>query len=100
NHPPLIGRFTTGIEVTPWEHREAFQRLVLDARVSGTYHSPGREYSELFDALGTSQAKSLRDPNPGSYRLAPDNTSSVADTSSQVFFTGITDQQAYGSVGA
>src|SRR5262249_26173252 len=56
--------------------------------------------SELFDALGTSQAKSLRDANPASYHLANDGVTSVADPATKVFFTGITDQQAYGSVGA
>ena len=67
NHPPLFGNFSMGMEVIPWEHREQFQRLVTDFRVSGTYHSAGREYSELFDALGSSQAPSLRNPNPGGY---------------------------------
>lgn len=101
NRPPLIGSFTVGTEVFPYENKETFQRLGLDFRVRGTYHSPGREYSELFDALGSSQAKSLRDPNPGAYRASPnDSFVSVADPSApKVFFTGVTDQQAYGSFG-
>jgi hypothetical protein len=99
NHPPLQGTFGMGIEVIPYEHREQFQRLIGDFRVTGSYHSPGREYSELFDALGASQAPSLRNPNPGSYHAGPGG--SVADPAAQkVYFTGITDQQAYGSVGA
>jgi hypothetical protein len=102
NHPPLVGTFSMGMEVIPWEHREQFQRLVADFRLSGTYHSAGREYSELFDALGSSQAPSLRTANPGAYHADPSNPSqSVQDPSAQqVFFTGITDQQAYASVGA
>lgn len=101
NRPPLLGSFTVGTEIFPYENKEAFQRLGLDFRVRGTYHSPGREYSELFDALGSSQAKSLRDPNPGAYRASPaDSFASVADPNSpKVFFTGVTDQQAYGSFG-
>jgi hypothetical protein len=99
NHPPLQGTFLMGVEVIPWEHREQFQRLVGDLRLSGSYHSPGREYSELFDALGSSQAPSIRNPNPSAYHFN-NSTQSVADPNSQqVYFTGITDQQAYGSLG-
>jgi hypothetical protein len=108
NHPPLVGTFLMGLEVIPWEHREQFQRLIGDLRVAGTYHSPGREYSELFDALGSSQAPSLRTPNPGAYHLGTytdangkQQSGSVADPSAQkAYFTGITDQQAYGSIGS
>jgi hypothetical protein len=101
SRPPVLGSFTVGTEVFPWENRESFQRIALDFKVRGTYHSPGREYSELFDALGTSQARSLRDPNPGAYRAPNDGSfGSVADpNATKVFFTGITDQQAYGSFG-
>jgi hypothetical protein len=99
NHTPLLGTFGVGLEVVPYEAPEQFRRFTADFRVKGTYHSPGREYSELFDALGSSQAPSLRNPNPGGYTQGPNNTS-VADTSAQqVFFSGITDQQAYGSLG-
>lgn len=99
NHPPYLGTFSLGMEVIPWEHREQFQRLTADFRLSGTYHSAGREYSELFDALGSSSAPSLRSANPGGY--APNSAGqSVADASQQqVYFTGITDQAAYASVG-
>lgn len=101
SRPPLVGSFTVGTEVFPWENREAFQRFGLDFKVRGTYYSPGREYSELFDALGSSQARSLREPNPGAYRASPDGSfASVADpNASKVYFNGITDQQAYGSFG-
>jgi len=100
NHPPLVGTFSMGMEVIPWEHREQFQRLVADFRLSGTYHSAGREYSELFDALGSSQAPSLRSANPGAYTAGPNGTSVADPTAEKVYFTGITDQQAYTSVAA
>ncbi|MDB5215235.1 MAG: hypothetical protein JWO86_3162 [Myxococcaceae bacterium] len=101
SRPPTLGTFTIGTEVFPYENRETFQRFGLDFKVRGTYHSPGREYSELFDALGSSQAHSLRDPNPGAYHAAADGSfSSVADpNAAKVFFSGITDQQAFGSFG-
>jgi hypothetical protein len=102
NHPPLVGSYTLGLEVIPWERREQFQRFVADFRATGIYNSPGREYSELFDALGTSQAGSLRNPNPGGYtESAADPTKSVTDPSSPpVYFRGITDQQAFGAFAA
>ncbi|HEY8078401.1 MAG TPA: hypothetical protein VIF62_29935, partial [Labilithrix sp.] len=98
--PPAVGTFMMGLEVFPWEVREEHKRLVLDFRLRGDYHSPGREYSELFDALGSSQARSLRDPNPGAYKAGPDGFTSVVDPNAgKVFFSGITDQQPYGSFG-
>jgi hypothetical protein len=100
NAPPLVGGFTLGTEVIPWEQREQFQRLVIDFRGRAEYHSPGREYSELFDALGSSQAKSLRTPNPGGYVMGPDGVTSIVDTSKQTIpFTGITDQDGFASFG-
>ncbi len=52
NHPPLRGTLLFGMNVIPWEIREQFQRITLDFRFTGTYVSEGRDYSELFDALG------------------------------------------------
>jgi hypothetical protein len=98
--PPVVGTITMGVEVHPYENTERGQRFSLDFKVRGSYHSPGRDYSELFDALGSSQARTLRSGNPAGYRAGPDGTSSVADaTASTVYFTGITDQQAFGSFG-
>jgi hypothetical protein len=91
--PPLLGSFMLGLEVVPYEHREQYQRLSADFRFKGTYQSPGRDYSELFDALGSTMAPSLRIPNPALYTRG-----GVADKNSEsVYFTGITEQQAYGS---
>ena len=100
NHPPLLGTFLAGIEVIPWERREQFQRLVGDLQVAGTYHSAGREYSELFDALGSSNAPSLRAPNPTAYTSTGPTYggSPIPSNQTGVPFTGITDQQAFGSL--
>jgi len=94
--PPLQGSFALGLEVIPYEAREQYQRLSADFRFKGTYHSPGRDYSELFDALGASQATSLRTPNPSAYSAAA-NGQSVAGGEA-VYFTGITEVAAYGSL--
>jgi hypothetical protein len=106
--PPLLGSFALGLEVIPYEHRERFQRLSADFRFKGTYHSPGRDYSELFDALGSSQAASLRAPNPATWVTNPNGNmpASIPGTTcpqggvcpaQAVYFTGVTEQQAYGS---
>jgi hypothetical protein len=102
NHPPYLGTFLAGLEVIPWERREQFQRLVGDLRVAGTYHSAGREYTELFDALGSSTANSLTSPNPTGYTNGVANPvnrfPSATNPYQGVPFTGITDQAAFGSV--
>jgi hypothetical protein len=103
NHPPLRGTVTAGLVVVPWEVPEKYQRISIDFRVRGTYVSEGRDYSELFDALGSSNASSLRQRNFSSYTVnqvggvIDPNTPSVVDTASNpVYFTGITDVQQHG----
>ena len=104
NHPPIVGTVSLGLMVHPWENREKFSRLSFDFRFDGTYHSEGRDYSELFDALGSSSAPSLRNPKWARFRgcVAADGCSgetiSVVDESSQKsYFTGLTVVEAYGS---
>ena len=98
DRPPAVGTLLVGTEYFPYENHEEFKRVGIDFRMKAAYHSPGREYSELFDALGTSNAVGLRSPNPGGYRA--EGFSSVADpTKNSVFFTGITDQEAFGTFG-
>jgi hypothetical protein len=99
NHPPLRGSMIFGLNLIPWEIREAFQRLAFDFRFTGTYVSEGRDYSELFDALGTSDAATLRYPNFAEYQAGtgPAAGTSVANPNSQkVYFTGLTDVQQHG----
>jgi len=102
NHPPLRGSMIAGIAVMPWEVRDAYQRLTLDLRFTGTYVSEGRDYSELFDALGSSDVPSLRNPQFAEYMANPnpvgaDAPVSVVDPNSQkVYFTGLTDVQQHG----
>jgi hypothetical protein len=102
NHPPLRGTMIFGLNVIPWEIREAFQRLAFDLRFTGTYVSEGRDYSELFDALGTSDASTLRYPNFAEYqdgglkRADGSSTSVVNPNSQKVYFTGLTDVQQHG----
>ena len=99
NHPPIQGSFLAGIAVFPWEIRDQYQRIEVDFRARGTYRSEGRDYSPIFDALGSSDAPSLRRPNYASYQNDP--TTSGADSvvnpgSRKVYTTGITDVQQHG----
>jgi len=68
NHPPIRGKMILGTMIIPWENREKFGRFTLDFRFTGEYVSEGRDYSELFDALGSSDAASLRNPQWASYK--------------------------------
>jgi hypothetical protein len=100
NHPPLVGTMMLGMMIIPWENREKFGRLTFDLRFTGQYHSEGRDYSELFDALGSSAAGSLRSPQWAGYMANPNGTIpiSVVDPSTQkTYTTGLTDVLAYGS---
>jgi len=97
NHPPLRGTMIFGLNVIPWEVRDAFQRLNVDVRFTGTYVSEGRDYSELFDALGTSDAATLRYPNYAEFQGGSTPGSSVVNPNSRkVYFTGLTDVQQHG----
>jgi hypothetical protein len=103
NHPPFQGTLAVGLALFPWEAVERFQRVELDFRVTGTYRSEGRDYSELFDALGSSNAVSLREPKFSEYqdnlvngRVDPNAPSVVNPASEKVYTTGIMDVQQHG----
>jgi hypothetical protein len=91
--------------VHPWENREQFQRFTLDLRFDATYVSQGRDYTPLFDALGSSNASSLVANNPKNYQDAgPDPTDptkrlSVGNYRNPIPFTGVTDVEAHGIFG-
>jgi len=105
NHPPLRGTMTVGIAVIPWEIRDAFQRITIDGRFTGSYVSEGRDYNELYDALGSSDAETLRNPQFSDYRANPvtadagDHPSVVDPASQKVYYTGLTDVQQHGIYG-
>jgi hypothetical protein len=106
NHPPLQGWLIVGMQIIPWEQRSNFQRVTFEGRVSTSYRSEGRDYSELFDALGSSAAPSIRRPSYGSYmdsgmKDMNGQTISVVDPHSQrVYFTGISDVSQFATVQA
>jgi hypothetical protein len=98
NHPPLQGTFLIGTAVIPWEVRSEHQRLTFDLRLEATYRSEGRDYNELFDALGSSSAASIRMPNYSAYTkpaAGSTGTSALDPNSERVYFTGLVDTQQY-----
>jgi hypothetical protein len=52
--PPVVGRLDFGLEFIPWDVPELHRKLVIGLGGGAMYHSEGREYTPLFDALGTS----------------------------------------------
>jgi len=103
NHPPIQGTILTGLSVIPYEVRSDYQRVTFDFRLEGTYRSEGRDYNELFDALGSSDAKAIRmpgytgylAPSPAQLAANPTVTSLIDPNSQRVYFTGLMDTQQY-----
>jgi hypothetical protein len=95
NTPPLEGTVLAGLAIIPWEVRSNYQRATIDLRYSSTYRSEGRDYSELYDALGSSIAPSLRQPNWASYQAGPGDSSVVDTSSKRVYFNGLTHVQQH-----
>ena len=98
--PPILGEFVAGVAMIPWEQRARQQRFTIDLRAYATYVSEGREYSPLFDALGSSQSPYLTEPNcEGLPRPGTSDCTGTGEGLRQVEFTGLTDVQAHGIFG-
>jgi hypothetical protein len=95
NRPPVIGTVVSGVEFTTIEEREHGRRLVFDLQGKAAYVSTGRDYSELFDALGSSRASTLATPSPGAYTDNGSGGSMPRTSAGNVYFTGITDIAAH-----
>ena len=90
--PPIFGELTGGVAIIPWENRADWQRFTIDLRLHGRYISEGREYSPLYDALGTSQNRYLTEPNVEGDRAADPSLRTVP-------FLGLTDVQSHAELG-
>jgi hypothetical protein len=98
NHPPFEGWGIFGMQVIPWEQRESYQRITFDTRFAMSYRTEGRDYSPLFDALGSSNAPGLRNPNYSGYMATPSGSASPSQVnldSQKVYFSGLTDVQQF-----
>ncbi len=94
--PPILGRFTLGTAIVPWEDREHYQRFSVDLRLVGDYVSEGHDYSPLFDALGSSQNPYLASPN---LEGVPNADNPTTNGLASVPFYGLTDVQSHGRFG-
>jgi hypothetical protein len=100
--PPILGRFTIGTAIIPWEDREHYQRFMIDLRLVGDYVSEGHDYSPLFDALGSSNNTYLSSPNlEGQPFISdpPDPATESVSGLAVVPFYGLTDTQSHGRFG-
>ncbi len=52
--PPMKGDLDFGMEIVPWEIPEKYVKLSIILGGRARFRSEGREYTPLFDALGTS----------------------------------------------
>ncbi len=84
-----MGTLTAGVEIIPWENRETWQRLLIDLRFRGSYYSPGRDYSALYDALGSSLSRPLNIPGCPSNARDP-MTGATCQAERNVYFDGLT----------
>lgn len=83
---PNMQELTLGAALVAWEDRARFQRLSVDVRGFAAYVSAGRDYSVLFDALGTSSNEQLGTPYQSGAGTVP--------------FTGITNVASHARLAA
>jgi hypothetical protein len=68
--PPWTTALTLGTAFIPWEDRGRFQRVELDLTGKAAFVGAGRDYSPLFDALGSSSNEHLQTPDDGAPSLS------------------------------
>jgi hypothetical protein len=84
--PPSVAETTLGAALVAWEDRGRYQRLSIDVRGSAAYVSAGRDYSVLFDALGSSSDAQL--------------TQAYASAAGPVSFNGLTEVASHVRLGS
>ncbi len=87
NRPPVVGTLNFGTEVIPWEQPKKHRRVVLSFGAGAKYHSEGREYTPLYDALGTS-----------GYFRGTHRVNFGGDTMTVSEWTGMTDIENYATI--
>jgi hypothetical protein len=85
--PPELTEGTFGVSIMAWEARGRSQRLAIDLTSRASYVSAGRDFTPLFDALGTSSSPHLTTEN--------DERITGGVASRAVPFTGLTNSEAY-----
>ncbi len=95
--PPIVGNLDYGLEITPWEQPAKQRRLVIGVGGGAILHSEGRDYTPLYDALGTSPYF-----NPGNYDYVDFNgngrNDGDAEENANHRWTGMTDIENYATI--
>jgi len=97
--PPLFGEATVGVVVIPWEQRARHQRFSIDFRGTFAYISEGRNWSPLFDALGTSSDPALTNPVCETSEVVGEMCPMGDPARRKGFFYGLTDTQSHARIG-
>jgi hypothetical protein len=84
--PPSVFEATLGAALVAWEDRGRFQRFAVDVRGSAAYVSAGRDYTPLYDALGTSANAHLQ-------------STYTSPSGASVGFNGLTNVDSYARFG-
>jgi hypothetical protein len=95
--PPAVGTLDMGLEFIPWDVPAKGRRLVIGLGTGGKYHSEGREFTPLFDALGTSpyfKGQSYVDFNGDGINNGGEEERAVRDD----VWTGMTDVENYATM--
>jgi hypothetical protein len=97
--PPIVGTLDFGMEIVAWEVVEEHRKLSIGLGAGATYHSEGREYSPLFDALGVSpylNSSESTDFNQDGSIDVPEGE--LDDQEAQVSWSGMTDVENYATL--
>lgn len=91
--PPIKGTFDFGMELVPWEVPDEHRKFFIVIGGGAIYHSEGRTYTPLFDALGTSSY--FTDPTTGSADIdnngTTDHTPGGSEQEALSAWNGMTD---------
>lgn len=96
--PPIVGTFDFGLEFIPWEVPADHRKLSIGLGGGARYHSEGREYTPLFDALGVSpyfRQQEYVDFNRNGVNDGGNETAALDNRQSA--WTGMTDVENYAS---
>lgn len=86
--PGFVGTMMFGFEFIPFEKPADYLKTVIGLHFFASWHGEGRDYSPLFDALGTNRNLDRE------YGYADNQLDDVGE-----IYTGLTDNESYGIFG-
>ncbi|MDJ0764436.1 MAG: hypothetical protein QNJ97_15780 [Myxococcota bacterium] len=90
--PPVVGTLDFGIEIIPWELPERDVKIAAILGAQGKYHSEGRDYTPMFDILGTENHFTN---NALDYDFNNDGTIDLLARDAEETWSGMTDVENY-----